>query len=1755
MRKITLVLAIIVFSLFVQMLRAQDFSNKGKEFWFCFPNHIPSGNNLGRMSIWITSDLASSGTITMTNGTFNTVFSVAANGITQVDIPYNLAHISNAESHLVIQKSLKISVNPGQPAIVAYAQQYGAARSAATLLLPTSVLGKKYRAASYTYNNTSSGGQNSRSQFQVIATKPNTEVRITPYANGVAAAPFNVLLPNAGDMYQYQATADVTASLIETIASANGACVPVAVFSGSSAASFGISNCSTGQLSYDPLFQQLYPITTWGKNYGFVPFGDYANGNPFRIIAAEDNTNVSINGTYITTLNAGNIYPNTFDVNPIAIETPSLISADKPISVIQYAQRRDCSGTGNGDPDMVILNPIEQNIQDITVFASTQQNIDRQWLNVLIKENVAGSFRINGLPPTTAFQAAPNIPGFSYLQHRFNPATQGSYRLSADSGFNAIVYGFQGGNYESYAYSAGTNVRDLSQQVGFSFPNALEVSSTGCKGSEFKYKVAFPATLNVTQMVWDFMGAPMLPNNTTVNVSSPTIDSSTVVNGKLLNWFSLPTLYTYTTAGNYFLKITITISNADNCGNEQEYEFPITITDPPVATFSFPPIQCVGETIQFTETTPQTPKPTYKFWWSFDDAVTGANNNSTLRNPTHLFSAPGNYTVRFHNITTPGCLSDTTDQQITVPDFPRASIASDVPTVCMDGASPRITFTGTDGIPEYEFSYTIDNGTGPGPVQTITSTGGTASLNVPTNVAGTFRYNLISVKNVGSSICTRSYNNVFAEVVVNANTGLALTTGSPNQTVCQNTAITDIVYTISGGGTNATIIGPALPTGLTGMYNNATKTYTISGTPTGAPGTYPFTVEATGPCLPNTLTGAITINELPSAAISNSAAEVCLNAPSPTVTLTGSGGTAPYTFTYRLNGTLQPAVTSSGNTYIINVPTNVTGTFLYELVNITDASSTACAQAQSGSATVIVNPLPTASFTTLAPYCTTRPISFTNTSVPNAGNITTWVWNFGDASAPVTINAPANPNAQHIFTTANTYNVTLTATTDKGCVSTNPAVPITITNRPKPGFIIPEVCINDVASIFTDTSRVDGGETFDAAGYLWTFGDPGSGAANTATTMHGSHLYTAIGPYNVMHAVTTTAGCKDTAYGTIFINAADPVSDFNIVTPTTLCANDTVSLVNRSTISQGSVTKLEIYWDALGAPTTFETVDVPVFNGVYKHKYPTLTTTQTYRIRMVAYSGSICLADKFDNITVNAAPRVQFLAMNNVCFDAAPFQITQASELGGVVGTPTYSGPGVSSSGIFNPSLVVPGIPHAIQYLYTSSTAGCKDSATQTITVWDTAAAKISLAPITCEKNAISFSSNNSTLPAAAGTITGYSWNFGDPISGGNNSAITASPNHTFNGWGNYTVTLQVTTSNNCRSTVASLPLTVHSLPRPNFTIPITACLPSATIQFNVIAPTMPDGTVPAAYLWNFDDPASGVNNTAASSSPTHIYESVGPFNVNLQVTSINGCVHDSSIVINTIHPQPIADFSIDKTEVCVGGSFQFTDNTNFMDGTAVSWNWTLKDGNARTTNAFTYTYTQAQTYAVELFAVNSHGCRSTTAIKPITVHPFPVVDAGPDRLMLEGGQITLEPVVTGNDLSYVWTPNRYISGSNTIKNLVVNGIDDIRYLLTVTARGNCSDTSSVFIKVLKAPSIPNIFSPNGDGVHDKWVIDYLDTYPGSTVEIFNRYGQMIFRSVGYSTPWDGTINGKPVPVGTYYYIVDPKNGRKLMTGYVDVIR
>ena len=214
-----------------------------------------------------------------------------------------------------------------------------------------------------------------------------------------------------------------------------------------------------------------------------------------------------------------------------------------------------------------------------------------------------------------------------------------------------------------------------------------------------------------------------------------------------------------------------------------------------------------------------------------------------------------------------------------------------------------------------------------------------------------------------------------------------------------------------------------------------------------------------------------------------------------------------------------------------------------------------------------------------------------------------------------------------------------------------------------------------------------------------------------------------------------------------------------------------------------------------------------------------------------------------------------------------------------------------------------------------------------------------------------------------------------------------------------------------------------------------------------------------------------------------------------------------------------------------------------------------MGDGNTMNTRQVTYRYADTITYNVSLYTVNTFGCNSDTITKPFTVYPYPKVNAGPDRYILEGGTITLEPIVSGNGLQFLWTPALYLDDNTKQQPKVNDPKDDITYTLTVTGRGGCPKSDQVFVKLLKFPRIPNTFTPNNDGINDKWVIAYLETYPNNWVQVFSRTGQLVFESHGYVTPWDGTIKGKPLPFDTYYYIIEPGNGREPMTGYVTIVK
>ncbi|MFM1930228.1 MAG: hypothetical protein RL387_1556, partial [Bacteroidota bacterium] len=278
------------------------------------------------------------------------------------------------------------------------------------------------------------------------------------------------------------------------------------------------------------------------------------------------------------------------------------------------------------------------------------------------------------------------------------------------------------------------------------------------------------------------------------------------------------------------------------------------------------------------------------------------NNSSTTDNFIPLSSTVGDLYYYPEITNSNGCVTvGTVSGKITVNPLPSATITGGT-AVCQNATSPSLTFTGSNATSPYVFTYTVNSGSS----QAITTTSGNSqNITALTNTAGSFTYNLISVKEIGTTTqCSNSITGQSTIVTVNP---LPSATISGAIEVCQNASSPNITftgsnaaapyvftYTINSGSsqvittTSGSIHNLAVPTNLTGLF-----TYNL------------ISVKEIGTITQcsNSITGQsaiVAVNSLPSATITGGTA-VCQNATSPSLTFTGSNATSPYVFTYTVN--------------------------------------------------------------------------------------------------------------------------------------------------------------------------------------------------------------------------------------------------------------------------------------------------------------------------------------------------------------------------------------------------------------------------------------------------------------------------------------------------------------------------------------------------------------------------------------------------------------------------------------------------------------------------------------------------------------------------------------------------------------------------------------------------------------------------------------------------------------------------------------
>ncbi len=175
-----------------------------------------------------------------------------------------------------------------------------------------------------------------------------------------------------------------------------------------------------------------------------------------------------------------------------------------------------------------------------------------------------------------------------------------------------------------------------------------------------------------------------------------------------------------------------------------------------------------------------------------------------------------------------------------------------------------------------------------------------------------------------------------------------------------------------------------------------------------------------------------------------------------------------------------------------------------------------------------------------------------------------------------------------------------------------------------------------------------------------------------------------------------------------------------------------------------------------------------------------------------------------------------------------------------------------------------------------------------------------------------------------------------------------------------------------------------------------------------------------------------------------------------------------------------------------------------------------------------------------------------------VTYSGFVRADAGPDREITKGDEIEIggNPTSLLGDSTF-WSPSTGILTSTAESNPLVSPSENTTYEVLVRDPFGCFAIDSVLVTV-NPLEINDGFSPNGDGVNDGWQLPIVEDYPNILVDIYNRWGQLVFSSVGYTIPWDGRYKGKDLPVGTYYYVIDLNDNTvedRFLTGPITIMR
>ncbi len=790
-------------------------------------------------------------------------------------------------------------------------------------------------------------------------------------------------------------------------------------------------------------------------------------------------------------------------------------------------------------------------------------------------------------------------------------------------------------------------------------------------------------------------------------------------------------------------------------------------------------------------------------------------------------------------------------------------------------------------------------------------------------------------------------------------------------------------------------------------------------------------------------------------------------------------------------------------------------------------------------------------------------------------------------SAGVTFSTPSDNNSIDItFATANSYVVKVTPVGDCG---TGLSTQITVTN---PGIVTPTVTLAQTPILPCEGDAVTIKATVSGGGvtpvFVWT-----TGVANNGSTTDELILTSVADADAVSVAMTSSLVCVSvaTASDNITVTAKKkPVTPTFVTTDVAVCAGE-----NAVGYSISTVTGADNYtWSYSGANAMFTPVptgttgtvnfgttatsgDVEVTAnnvcGSSAKATIAVTVTPIPTIAVTAHTaqcgGTYNLASSFNpsagTITYYTNSGATTVATNPVNSSATYYAKTAVGSCNSVVESvavtineiPTFTvtAPVAIQCKDYELSSAVSGISTGAIVKYYSDATATTELTSSLITATGPYYAKA--IDGTCESVPQSIAVTVTPIPTIAVTAhtaqCGGTYNLASSF---NPSAgvvayydnVPSSPAMASSVVSSTDTYYAVTTVGICSSATASVVVTINEIPAKPSANYNSVCTDDE-LHLLINSPS-----VLLTYDWK---DAGG--SFIGQGSDLLVTNNVAPINEQTYtvVASVNGCSSLSDNVTVVIQPTPhpaVTMNGVDVTDenkvICM---YDLPITIQVANATTELVSWTRNSIEPKG-NGVTLSLTEEGIYEVTL----NNGTCSSKAKVTVSAQDLAVsILSTPETLSL-GETADLEAVSIGDIgiLTYAWSDSNSETYADDIELSITPEKSTTFYVTIKDETTNCEATSEFQLVVFLPITIPNAFTPNGDGINDTWVIGGLEEYPDTKVFIYNRWGQKIHQSKGGFTSWDGMNRlGKKVTIGTYYYIIHVGgNGRKLQ-GDVTVIR